>query len=96
MYLLVPLHASRSVGALALQVESERAALPTVASISPDTGPGVMLHPRLTVHPASVSLPAANHRFHVEFLERAQRELTPLVPHARESYRQRQLERRNP
>lgn len=97
-YVVVPAHISDAEATLALNVASEHAT-PTLASVSPRPSTNARDLPlSLSVGPTSsgASLPVVDDHFHIEFLERAQRELAPRVANARRVYQRRQLERRAP
>lgn len=94
-YVLAVLNASTTATSmLPLQLESDGAGPPLVASAasreraSASRGP-LALSAALATSGAAVPLRAVNHRFHLDFLERAQRQLTPRIAHARRAYRER-------
>lgn len=94
-YVLAVLNASTTATSmLPLQLESDGAGPPLVASAasreraSASRGP-LALGAALATSGAAVPLRAVNHRFHLDFLERAQRQLTPRIAHARRAYRER-------
>lgn len=89
-FVLAALNPARTATSrLPLQFESEGAGPALVASAAAHqrtlASRGVF-----ALSASTVPLPAINHRFHVAFLERARRHLTPRVAHAREVYRERE------
>lgn len=93
-YVLAALHVSTTAAnLLTLDVQSDGAALPVVTAIEP-RAPATGALNALTVNGELAPLPAINHQFHIELLERARIELQPRVAHARAVYREQVMERR--
>lgn len=88
-YVLAALNASTAPNEmLSLQFESDGAGAAIVANAA-SRNKALQTRGPLALSAAMVPLPAVNQRFHVEFLERARRQLTPRIPHARQVYHER-------
>lgn len=89
-YVLAALNASTNPdGTLGLRFESEGAGAAAVANAA-SRDEALLSRGSFPLSAAMVPMPAVNHRFHVEFLERAQRHLTPRIAQARRVYNERQ------
>lgn len=92
-YVLAVLNASKSPGAmLPVEVESSGAGTAAFAS-APSRGHALAPRGSFALSPARRPLPAINHRFHIDLLERARRQLTPrMAAYARKVHQDRLLD----